>query len=87
MSRRSSDPPRITVPAQLIHDMRTPLSHVIGYTEMVMEQAQEAGHEDYLPYLEKVLAAGQLLLELVSTRFDAQPGHYPALGPDQPGEA
>ena len=58
---------RHPLPAELVHDLRTPLAHIIGYSEMLMEQAREAGHEDYLPDLQKVNAAGLRLLAL----FDA----------------
>ena len=63
------EPGRHPLPAGLIHDLRTPLSHIIGYSEMLMEQAREAGHDAYLPDLQKVNAAGQRLLELLDEHF------------------
>lgn len=60
--------PLITVPGALMHELRTPLGHIIGYTELLIEQAAEG--DPYDPaYLEKVRAAGWLLLGLLDERF------------------
>jgi light-regulated signal transduction histidine kinase (bacteriophytochrome) len=61
------------LPAQLLHDLRTPLGQIIGYTEMLMERAHEAGHDEYAPDLEKVHAAGYRLLALLDQHFRAAP--------------
>jgi len=61
------------LPARLIHDLRTPLSQIIGYTEMLMEQVPEAGGARNTPDLEKVRAAGYRLLGLVNDHFHAAP--------------
>ena len=61
------------LPAQLIHDLRTPLGQIIGYSEMVMERAQEAGHDAYAADLEKVHAASYRLLALLDQHFHAAP--------------
>lgn len=59
------------LPAQLIHDLRTPLGQIIGYTEMLMERAHEAGHAEYAPDLQKVHAASYRLLALLDQHFHA----------------
>jgi signal transduction histidine kinase len=47
---------------ELLHDLRTPLNHIIGYSELLTEQAQEEGPAEFVPDLQKIrLAAGQLL--------------------------
>jgi light-regulated signal transduction histidine kinase (bacteriophytochrome) len=61
------------VPAQLIHDLRTPLSQIIGYSEMLVEHADEAGDHAYGTDLRKVRAAGYRLLELINDHFRAAP--------------
>ncbi|HSU13590.1 ATP-binding protein [Longimicrobium sp.] len=66
------------LPAELIHDLRTPLSQIIGYSEMLMERAEEAGSADIAPDLEKVRAAGYRLLELINEHFLAIPSAPPA---------
>lgn len=61
------------VSAQLIHDLRTPLSQIIGYSEMLMEHAEHAGDEGYATDLGKVRAAGYRLLEMINEHFHAAP--------------
>ena len=64
----------------LMHDLRTPLNQIIGYTEMLMEQAREAGDEGYVPDLAKVNAAGYRLLALLEAHFLAvRPPGAPAM--------
>jgi len=62
----------------LIHDLRTPLNHIIGYSEMLIEQAQEQGQDDFVPDLQKVHTAGKQLLALINDNFDSIP--LPATG-------
>jgi two-component system sensor histidine kinase/response regulator len=59
------DATRQTLPAGLVHDLRTPLNQIIGYSEMLMEQAQEGGQDGFVPDLERVRAAGYQLLALI----------------------
>jgi hypothetical protein len=66
------DPPAVPfigVPAALMHDLRTPLGHIIGYSELMIEQATEAGDDKYLRHLQKMRAAGWLMLQLLDDRF------------------
>ncbi|MEP7016239.1 MAG: SpoIIE family protein phosphatase [Verrucomicrobiota bacterium] len=55
--------------AALLHDLRTPLNHIIGYTEMLMEEAQEQGQIGFMADLEKTHAAGKQLLALIDDNF------------------
>ena len=43
--------------ASLKHELRTPLNHIIGYCEMLMEEAQDQEREAWLPDLERIHAA------------------------------
>jgi CheY-like chemotaxis protein len=52
--------------AQLRHELRTPLNAVIGYSEMLLEDAQDQGLEDFVPDLKKIHAAAQRFLGLIS---------------------
>jgi signal transduction histidine kinase len=61
------------VPAELIHDLRTPLGQIIGYSEMLVEQAREAGQDGFVPDLQKVGAAAWRLLELINDHFHSVP--------------
>jgi adenylate cyclase len=60
------------------YQVRTPLNQVIGYAEMLQEQAKELGQDSFIPDLEKVHTAGRHLLELIlenfaSTELDSGP--------------
>ncbi len=60
---------RHPVPADLVHELRTPLAHIIGYSEMLLEQTAAAGHAEYGTDLRKVKAAGLRLLALLDENF------------------
>jgi len=52
--------------AEFLHGLRTPLNHIIGYSELLSEQADEEGHAGYVLDLRKIQAAGHELLALVN---------------------
>lgn len=54
-----------------LHDLRTPLNQILGYSEMLTEQAQEEGQEGFVPDLQKINSAGRQLLTLLSTGIPA----------------
>ena len=56
--------------ANMSHELRTPLNAVIGYSEMLQEEAEEAGAEAFLPDLRKINAAGKHLLGLINDILD-----------------
>ena len=60
---------RYVVPAVLLHDLRTPLSQMLGYSEMLLEQAVEDGNADFVRDLGKIRAAGWKLLALMDANF------------------
>ena len=57
--------------AQLRHDLRTPVNHIIGYSEMLLEDAEEAANESSAADLKKIRSAAQELLGLINTRLVA----------------
>src|SRR5206468_3413128 len=57
--------------AKVRHDLRTPINHIIGYCEMLQEEADEPSWTNFLPDLERVLEGGKQLLGLVNYYFDA----------------
>lgn len=52
----------------LLHDLRTPLNHIIGYSEILADQAGEDGQTGYLSDLKKIQTAGHQVLALLSNR-------------------
>ncbi|HYW06348.1 MAG TPA: histidine kinase dimerization/phospho-acceptor domain-containing protein [Longimicrobium sp.] len=62
----------------MLHDLRTPLGHMIGYAEMLAERAEDAGDERSMPELRKISAAGYRMLALIEQIFTAPPPDAPA---------
>jgi adenylate cyclase len=58
-------------PQSLKHELRTPLNQIIGYTEMLIEEAQDKKQETFIPDLERIHAAGRRLLTVVDDLFDS----------------
>ncbi|MGD8494837.1 MAG: GAF domain-containing protein [Gemmatimonadales bacterium] len=56
--------------ASMSHELRTPLNAIIGYSEMLEEETAEAGHDVYVPDLEKIESAGKHLLALINEILD-----------------
>ena len=56
--------------ANMSHELRTPLNAIIGYSEMLKEEAEEAGQADFLLDLEKIHIAGKHLLALINDILD-----------------
>ena len=56
--------------ANMSHELRTPLNAIIGYSEILMEEAEELGHEDFIPDVQKIHTSGKHLLELINNILD-----------------
>ena len=58
------------------HDLRTPINQIIGYSELLEEEAEDAGHDDYIGDLKKIQKAARRMLELVEEHLspDKAPG-------------
>lgn len=56
--------------ANMSHEFRTPLNAIIGYSEILREDAAERGEADSLEDLERINAAGRHLLMLVNEVLD-----------------
>ena len=55
----------------LRHDLRTPINHIVGYSELLLEVAEDHGHTLLMADLGKIRAAGAELATLVNTSLDA----------------
>ncbi len=56
--------------ANMSHEIRTPLNAIIGYSEMLQEDAGDLGYEEIVPDLQKINAAGKHLLGVISDILD-----------------
>ena len=56
---------------QLLHDLRTPLNQIIGYSEMLTEEVDGPRPENFVTDLEKIRDAGHRMLALIETNFKA----------------
>ena len=56
--------------ANMSHELRTPMNAVIGYSEMLEEEAEDQGLDDLIPDLQKIRSAGQHLLKLINDVLD-----------------
>ncbi len=56
--------------ANMSHELRTPLNAIIGYSEMLREEAEERGFQEFTPDLQKISTAGKHLLALIREILD-----------------
>jgi PAS domain S-box-containing protein len=56
--------------ANMSHELRTPLNAIIGYSEMLQEDAEDAGQQAFVPDLGKIHSAGKHLLALINDILD-----------------
>jgi adenylate cyclase len=58
------------LPDTLKHDLRTPLNHIIGYCEMLLEEAADVPQQAFVADLERIHFAGRRLLNVINDLFD-----------------
>jgi signal transduction histidine kinase/CheY-like chemotaxis protein len=56
--------------ANMSHELRTPLNAIIGYSEMLVEEAEDLGHKQFVPDLRKIHTSGRHLLGLINDVLD-----------------
>jgi signal transduction histidine kinase len=56
--------------ANMSHELRTPLNTIIGYSEMLIDEAGDAADEAMVPDLQTIRLAGQHLLGLINDVLD-----------------
>ena len=56
--------------ANMSHELRTPMNAIIGYSEMLAEDAEDAGLDEMLEDLNKISTAGKHLLSLINDVLD-----------------
>jgi signal transduction histidine kinase len=56
--------------ASMSHELRTPLNAIILYSELLQEEAEDAGHRGSIADLQRIQSAGKHLLELINGILD-----------------
>jgi PAS domain S-box-containing protein len=56
--------------ANMSHELRTPMNAILGYSEMLMEEAEDAGQNDFVTDLKRIHQAGNHLLTLINDVLD-----------------
>ncbi len=56
--------------ANMSHELRTPMNAIIGYSEILIEDAEDFGFESCIDDLEKIRTAGNHLLGLINSVLD-----------------
>ena len=56
--------------ANMSHELRTPMNAILGYSEMLTEEAEDVGQDDFIPDLKKINHAGNHLLSLINDVLD-----------------
>ena len=56
--------------AKMSHELRTPLNAIIGYSEILQEEAEDIGQDNFVPDLQKINSAGKHLLGLINDILD-----------------
>ncbi len=61
---------KVRIPRQMSHELRTPLNAVLGYSELLLEDAELEGRGEQIADLQKIAAAGKHLLAKVNDILD-----------------
>lgn len=56
--------------ANMSHELRTPMNAIIGYSEMLIEEAEDLDQKESIPDLQRILKASNHLLELINDVLD-----------------
>ena len=57
--------------SEIRHDLRTPVGHIIGYSEMILEDLADDTDGDFRDGLEKIRTSGERLKELIDELLGA----------------
>jgi signal transduction histidine kinase/CheY-like chemotaxis protein len=66
----SANRTKSTFLANMSHELRTPMNAIIGYSEMLAEEAEDLGQDAFISDLQKIRGAGKHLLALINDILD-----------------
>jgi len=66
----SANRTKSTFLANMSHELRTPMNAILGYSEMLIEEAEDLNIKELTPDLNKIRAAGKHLLSLIDDVLD-----------------
>lgn len=66
----SANRTKSTFLANMSHELRTPMNAIIGYSEMLIEEAEDLDLKELTPDLQKIRSAGKHLLALINDVLD-----------------
>src|SRR5579859_4495067 len=67
--------------AKIRHDLRTPINHIIGFSEILLEEAPGQVSDKFLEDLQKIRSGGASLLALINQHLSVE--GFPSAQPDQ----
>src|SRR3569833_2044416 len=56
-------------PAWLRHEFRTPINHIVGYTELLIDEAKDRRLEPFIPAFDQILEGGRQALASIEKAF------------------
>ena len=57
--------------SHLRHELRTPINHIIGYSELLLEEADDSALQPFTGDLQKIHTAGKTLLGMLNALFES----------------
>jgi diguanylate cyclase (GGDEF)-like protein len=60
--------------AHLRHELRTPVNHILGYSELLIEDARARHLEAFIPVFQQIQSGGRQLLESIQTTLAEKTG-------------
>jgi two-component system, sensor histidine kinase and response regulator len=70
---KALQPVKTTLPAHVLHDLRSPLTQIIGYSELLAEESADNPREDFAADLDRIRDAGHRMLALIESSFISGP--------------
>jgi adenylate cyclase len=69
MTTGANEPVSETALSKMRHDLRTPINHILGYSEMLAEDVEAAGRQNMVRDLNKIQTGGRQLIDLITDRL------------------